>query len=271
MRADPSAMSNRKLSEQLGRFFREPGGCTVIRRDRHKIIMRCIDATTGGSLFIKVYRQERLLSRLRETLGRSRGEHEHLRCERLRELGIPVPAPLGFAADRGGLGLVQQSLYAAEWMEGRGSLRDLAVELFRLRPVDPNLMRALSESLGRFIAGLHAAGVKAYDLNAGNFLVRRAADGSFDVVLVDYEQITFSACISRRRKIGNLAQVSAFLLPLSEQAFEVVCAGYLSAGGKDDRGDLVRIVGARARELAAQWERRLDDRFRRIGEQRSSR
>lgn len=270
MRADPSAMSNREPSEQLGSFFREPAGCTVIRRDRHKVIMRCIDAMTGGPLFIKVYRQERLLSMLRETLGRSRGEREQLRCERLRKLGIPVPAPLGFATDRGGLGLVRQSLYAAAWVEDRGSLRDLAVELFRLRPVDPNLMQALSGSLGRFIAALHRAGVKAYDLNAGNFLVRRAADGSFDLVLVDYEQIAFSAFISRRRKIGNLAQVSAFLLPLSEQTFEGVCAGYLSAGGKDDRGDLVQIVGARARELAAHWEQRLDDRFRRIGEQRST-
>lgn len=270
MRANPSAMSNRELSGQLGRFFREPEECTIIRRDRHKVIMRCIDAMTGGSLFVKVYRQERLLSSLRETLGRSRGEREHLRCVRLRELGIPVPAPLGFAANRDGLGIVRQSLYAAAWVEGSGSLRDLAVELFRLRPVDPDLMQALSASLGRFIAGLHRAGVKAYDLNAGNFLVRRAKDGSFDLILVDYEQTAVSARISRRRKIGNLAQVSAFLLPLSGQAFEGVCAGYISAGGKDDRGDLVRAVGARARELAAQWEQLLDDRFRRIGEQRST-
>jgi tRNA A-37 threonylcarbamoyl transferase component Bud32 len=264
-------MSNQRLSNRLGRYFRESEGCTVIRQDTRKVIMRCGDAGTSSTLFIKVYRAEGLLSSLRNTLGRSRGERELLRGKRLRDLGIPVPEPLGSATDRSRMGLVRRSLYAAAWIEGRSSLRDLAVELFRQLPVDGELMQSLCTSLGRFIARLHAAGVKAYDLNAGNFLLSRTVDGSFDLILVDYEHLAFSGRLTGRRRIGNLAQVSAFLLPLSEQAFKGVCAGYLAAGGKNIHGDLVHVVGVRARELSAQWEQRLDDRFRRIGEQRSPR
>ncbi len=264
-------MSHKELPGSLHRYFLDPSSCTVIREDRAKVIMRCSGAETGSPLFIKIYRQASLSRSIRETIGRPAGEREYQACCRLRERGIPVPVPMGSAVDRDRLGLVRQSLFAAAWMEDRSSLRDLTVDLFRTLPVDRGLMDSLSGSLGRFVARLHAQGVKAYDLNAGNFLVRRKMDGSFELLLVDYEQIAFSGSISRRRKLGNLAQVSALLLPLSERAFEGVCAGYIAADGDGHHGALASEVGVRARELAAMWEQKLDERFRRIGEQRSPR
>lgn len=254
----------------LQRLFRDPAGCTIVRQDCRKIIMKC-GSGSGRPLFIKLFRQGGLFTALRDTVSRSAGDRELRTCLRLRDRGIPVPEPIGSARDRDRMGLVQQSLYAASWMEATVSLRDLAVDLFRTRPVDRALMKALCGSLGRFVALLHAQGVKAYDLNAGNFLVRREEHGSFQILLVDYEHIGFSRLLSRKRRIGNLAQVSAFLLPLSELSCEEVCAGYGSVAGTDGPDGLAAEVGARARELAALWERKLDDRFRRIEEQRNPR
>jgi hypothetical protein len=251
-------------------FFDDRRGCTVLREDRHKTILRC-DAhlDTDGPLFIKIYRYRGMAHALRETLFGHRAARDLRTGRRLAAARIPVPAPVGAAADRTSWGLVRRSLLAARWVEDMRSLRDLVIPLFDRPNESGPVVSALADALGRFVANLHRSGVLCRDLNSGNFLVRRETDGTFRILLVDHESVRFVRRIPARHRTGNLADVAAILLPLGPDTPRMLCAAYLEHGGRELE-ELVLTVHEQAVNLLARREQDLDARFARISEARRS-
>lgn len=257
------------MQDILRGILREPGGI-IIRRDQRKIILkRNADGDLAFPLFIKIYQEGGIFRSLRETLSGSAGERELRISRKLAADGVPVPEPIGSATERSAAGLVTRSLFAARWMEDMTSLSDYARRLNQTGRADDAVMDALCRSLGAFVAGLHDHGVLTRDMNTGNFLVRRSDAGAFNILLVDFEGVDIVRTVPRKRRIANLTQIAAFLLPLERNAAERICAAYAAAGGSFlALPRLTREVHARSLRLSELWKQKLDERFGKIQEMR---
>lgn len=140
---------------------------------------------------------------------RTRGFAEFRLLARLRELGLPAPAPVAARYLRVGLH------YTAELLTQRiEPARTLAQWLH-----DGKLDAALAARVGALIARFHAAGVDHADLNAHNVL-----DGPNGLWLVDFDRGKIRAQGADWR-LANLARLKRSLLKLGaaagdEPAFE---------------------------------------------------
>ncbi len=255
----------------LRSFFYDHAGCSILRQDKFKIILKC--ATRGCApfpLFVKIYKTHGFPSSLRDALGFSSGTRSLCVARRLAGMGIPVPRPYGAIVHRNRLGWASGSLFATEWMEHMQSLRAFALDVFRNGPTDIDVLALLNNAVGRFVALLHNEGVRSKDLNDGNFLVRRLEDGSFQIMLIDYEQVKLVRSFKTKWRLGNLAQVAACMLSYDEDAPDRICAGYASAVAGFSAATLAREVRIRALSVRARWKRTLDSRFDQIGALRTS-
>jgi tRNA A-37 threonylcarbamoyl transferase component Bud32 len=253
---------------QFERFFHDPAGCTVIRQDRHKVLLRCDgEPGTDGPLCVKIYRCSGPAQSIRETLSGSRAARDLHVCRQLAARDIAVPEPLGAVTDRTSWGGVRRSIFATRWVSDMESLRDIAVPLAKETGKKAPLIASLCTALGHFIATLHGRGIYSSDLNEGNLMIRRHPDGIHRVLLVDFEGVRFLRTISRKRRLANLAPVTAFLLPLGPEIPGLLCAAYAAAVGSAP-DDLLPAVRERAMAILARRKQELDARFTQIGQLR---
>ncbi len=180
---------------------------------------------------------------------------------RLRSAGIDVPEAVGAAVWKGPGGQIDRSLFATLWIADMFPLKEYAV----LRNGSPSLigsaLHELNRALGRQIAILHENGIKPHDVNSGNFLVRPRGTGGFDIMLVDLEGIRFACRVSEKRRIANLAQLAACMLPLTGSAAEEICAGYAAVIPSRGTPGFLCSVHDRARSILSQWENNLNASF----------
>lgn len=264
-----SAANVNTRSRLLARYFLKRDGAVVLRQDRARTILRCdTSPDIGAPLFIKIYHRGGIGEALRSVPRGSAGERSYRTGCRLAAAGIPVPEPYGAATERGPLGLASRSLAASVWVGDMVSLRDHAIPLFGKVPAGDPAVRALGRSLGRFIALLHERRIWAPDLNAGNFLVRQEPDASFRVLLADHDDIRFVRTITDKRRLANLSQVAAFLLPLGPGGPDDLCDGYLADRAMSDPERLRREVRKRAATMLQRWEDGMNARFERIADAR---
>jgi len=264
-------MSDSSPSDVLRGLFHDRAACSTLRQDKYKIILKCAaPGRTSFPLFVKIYQPRGLLGSLRDSLGFSGGSRSLRMARRLAGLGIPVPRPYGAITNVNRIGWPSGSLFAAEWMEHMVPLREFTRDASRKGAQEQDVFAPLNHSLGRFVALLHNKGVRSKDLNDGNFLVRRSDDGSFQIMLIDYEYTELVRSFKLKWRLGNLAQVTACMLPFGEHAPEQVCAGYASAITGFPADALAREVRARAVSLLARWKKNIDSRFDQIEARRTS-
>ncbi|HTO05574.1 MAG TPA: phosphotransferase [Myxococcota bacterium] len=109
----------------------------------------------------------------------------------------------------------------------------------------------LADALGGLLALAHRRGVYHADLKANNVVWRPGEPA----VLLDYGRVRFSARVSRRRRVKNLAQLNAALPDLVPAALrERALAAYLAGSETgDEPGALRRDVIAESLRRAHRW------------------
>ena len=181
-----------------------------------------------GDAVIRHYRRGGLIGRVIRDLYLWTGEdanrafREFRLLARLRELGLPVPAPLAAGYARAGLFYradlmtmaIPDSRTLAQWLAaGQGSDFDWT-------------------GLGRLLARFHAAGAFHADLNAHN--VMRDGDGALWLIDFDRGELRSPALDWQRANLQRLAR-SLRKLGFDGEALAVAWsalgAGYVEAGG----------------------------------------
>lgn len=149
---------------------RGPGAGPILRRTPDRACW------CEGDEFLKSFRARSIWRRLFDA---RRVRLELAAAGRLRELGVPVPAPLGAARRRDAGGRVHR-LARFERLEGCDLERVLE------RGLDPARGERLAASLGAALAKLHGAGLRHTDLHPGNLAVLEPNEA---IALLDLRQV----------------------------------------------------------------------------------
>ena len=250
--------------QSLISFFHDQTGCSILRKDRNKILLRAHGGRTAD-LFIKIFLYPNLHSRVQSCRLLGGGQELNI-CRRLRSLGVPTPDPVGYAIERTWFGWPRRSLYAAKWVNDAHTLQDLIIHNNDWGEEDrSDQLGDLTLALGRFVATLHDKGVVPKDLTAGNLMVRQLTGGRFEFLLVDYERIRFWRRVPRSKCLKSLSQVGAFLLPFFADAARSLSRGYVEIRKDLDLHELSVQVKQHSQDQMKMWLSKTDDRFSKIG------
>jgi tRNA A-37 threonylcarbamoyl transferase component Bud32 len=187
------------------------GGARVLKDARRSALTRQTLDTPAGSepVIVKQYRLGRWPERLKNLLRRPRPLSAWVAGNGLRVRGFEVAEPLALLLR--GRGVLAREAYIVMRDMGDDARADLVV----LRRYAGDLDRAardeklrLVRAAARLFRRLHAADVYHGDLKAVNLFVSHGARGP-RIVLADYDRVRFGATVSRRRRVKNLAQLSA--------------------------------------------------------------
>ncbi|MDY6793195.1 MAG: hypothetical protein SWH54_18155 [Thermodesulfobacteriota bacterium] len=280
------------MKKIFSKIINNYSGCTVIRKDEEKVILKVPNEISGGNdLFVKIYLFPNKWKRFYNFAGLKKGGFRDYRVSRkLISHGVDVPDPVGAYNDMGIAGFPRRSLFASKWIKDAISVRDLMVryvagksntgdQILRRKkekglydgenkdlcgPLSRGDLKKLSNSLGEFIAFLQKKRIYCNDLNAGNFLVRISDHSRFHFLLIDYEGISFIRPISRRRRIFNLSQIAAFMSVVDDNASHNLCQGYVKIQRQVDLKKLTCEVKEKSKKLEENWKKKLDDKFDKI-------
>jgi tRNA A-37 threonylcarbamoyl transferase component Bud32 len=188
------------------------GGKDVLKRGKRSDLTRqraALGATSRG-VVVKGYKIGGWTRRLESLVRRSRPVAAWVAGNGLLLRGFAAAEPYGLVLRR--VGPFSSEAYLV--MEDLGEERraDLVV-LHRyartLATAEIAEKRALVLEAARFVRALHAAGVYHADLKAVNLFVRERRGTAPEIVCADYDRVVFDRPVSERRRIKNLAQLSA--------------------------------------------------------------
>ncbi|MEN8183543.1 MAG: lipopolysaccharide kinase InaA family protein, partial [Myxococcota bacterium] len=176
------------------------GRGTVLRRSRHGAVTR-VDFD-GESLCVKQYGDTGSRRRLKDLIRRPRAERAWRAARRLRDLGLATPEALALVEDGGARYLVMRFLpdglpldrLLQERLVGGSSSEGRAAR------------RRMLRDLGRWLRGIHDAGVYHDDWSAKNILAAER-DGCWSFFLLDLESVVPHKGLNRRRRMKNLGQI----------------------------------------------------------------
>lgn len=171
--------------------------------------------------------------------------------ERLATLGIPAPRLAAYGVE--GLNpATRRSFVLTESLE---DTEDLAEFLARTPPLAFEARVELTRELARLAGGLHAAGIAHQDLYLTHFRLRRQADGTPELFLIDLHRARTERAPARRWILKDLAALrfSTLALPLTH--------GDLARFWRTYQGQVRWPVG---REAERALRRRIEDRALRV-------
>lgn len=209
-------------------FWRDAAALEEVTGGRGSV---CFLRTEQGSWVLRHYRRGGLIARISADsylwLGaaRTRSFVEWRLLARLRELELPVPAPIAAGYVRSGL-TYRADLITAE-VPGARTLADWMLA----DSVSADAWRRV----GRTVAAFHAHGVHHADLNAHNILLSGAPDAP-DVYLIDFDRGRIRARGAWERQV--LERLHRSLQKISRQrnaAFGVEQWGWLLEGLQSPR------------------------------------
>jgi tRNA A-37 threonylcarbamoyl transferase component Bud32 len=164
---------------------------------------------------VKVFYDGRPLIKLRNRLGLSKARRAFRHGAELARRGVGCPAMIGYAVDpASGFALLVTELAEHvrldNWVEQNGA--------------EP----AAAQALGLFIRQMHDAGVTHKDLSLRNLLVRATA-GTYDFLLLDYEDARFFNAVSEKQRLDNLHHLhERSLAVVPENILKAFLAAYLN-------------------------------------------
>ena len=145
--------------------------------------------------------------------------------------GIDTPCPVGYIVFRR-RGLLHSSYFISFQTEGE--------TLYALGKQPLEETADIFRALGRYVAGLHIAGVWHGDLSPGNILYRR--DGSkIRFCLLDINRMRFGP-VSVRKGCANFARLWG-----NEAAFRLMAEAYAEVRGTDPETCVRQVLKERAR------------------------
>jgi tRNA A-37 threonylcarbamoyl transferase component Bud32 len=150
--------------------WRQSGCLAVVKDSPHRAIYRV--RLPELDIHIKQYRPQGLRSRVRELLRPNKAHREANLAAEIRRRGISTPEPLAWGLEQDRFGR------SAGWLITRTALGTSLLALLEMEHRDdpPTLIHRSAEQLGRFVAALHAAGIRHHDLHPGNILVHMTQD-----------------------------------------------------------------------------------------------
>lgn len=163
----------------------------------------------GRSVVVKQFRGDAWWERAKNALRPPRAVQSWVAGNGLLVRGFDAAEPLALVLRGRGVSL-REAFVVMEDL-GDGTRADLVV-LQRyagdLPPESRSEKRALLRAAALLVRRLHAAGVYHGDLKAVNLFLR-GAPGDGRLVLADYDRVEFDRPVTLRRRVKNLAQLSA--------------------------------------------------------------
>lgn len=203
--------------------------------DKRNQVRRFIVTLDGRSqtIIVKRFKRPNVLQTLSySTLWRNKAEKAYLYAERLLQMGIDTPRPLGAVTLRNGIGLVSQYFFA--------SSEDTAPSCLCLRDGTSDDPDGLIGALAEYLITLHEKGFLHGDTNLSNFLYRRSDDGRYTFSVIDINRSTFlDHPATRREALANLFRLT-HVRPLLER----LIGQYARRRGWDEREALADVTHA---------------------------
>jgi tRNA A-37 threonylcarbamoyl transferase component Bud32 len=163
----------------------------------------------GRSVIVKQYRCASLVERVKNAVRRPRAVAAWVAGNGLLVRHLPAAEPLALVLAGRGPALSEAFLVMEDLGEdARADLVALARYAGALDAAARREKRELVLAAARLVRELHAGGVYHGDLKAVNLFVRESAKGP-RIVLADYDRVEFDRVVSTRRRVKNLAQLSA--------------------------------------------------------------
>ena len=187
------------------------GGSGVLKdAERSALTRQRIDLPEGArTVIVKQYRCAALGERLKNAVRRPRAVSAWLAGNGLLVRRFDAAVPLALATRGGGIAMSEAFVVMEDLGEdARCDLVVLAKFAGALDAQGRREKRDLVTSAARLFRRLHEAGVYHGDLKAVNLFLRHGA-GAPHIVLADYDRVEFDREVARRRRIKNLAQLSA--------------------------------------------------------------
>lgn len=189
----------RAFIERLPQAFAQGEG-EVLYDKRNQI--RKFQLGNGQVIIVKRYKRPNAFQRLcYSTFWQNKAEKAYHFADRLLQLGIETPAPLGALTLTNRFGLVEQYYFA--------SSEDTNQECMILAK-EPQLQdrEALGDALGAFLVKIHQKGFLHGDTNLANILYRKEDDG-YHFSVIDTNRSTFlDRPASHQECINNLSRLS---------------------------------------------------------------
>ncbi|GEM_PF-487113 len=152
---------------------------------------------------VKEFRWRGPVHALKGLFRRTQGLRAFCNGQLLQDRGIAAAQPLALIRHR------HRGLIRVEWIIMEVIPAALELDRHILKRIQNNWTRAernrLVRSLARVIGQMHSKGIFHSDLKTCNILVREDSDPGFS--LVDYDDITVTHTVPRKRRIKNLVQI----------------------------------------------------------------
>jgi tRNA A-37 threonylcarbamoyl transferase component Bud32 len=218
------------------------GRAVVVKQAAHRSVFRVL--LPDLDVFVKHYPAADKRSWLRGLWRPSKARGEHDKAIELAIRGVATVEPLAYAeaAGRGASCLVTRTLPDACPLN-----TFLTVGLPAERePRRSRLRRWVAVALGRFLAGLHDAGVTHADLHPGNLLLSFGPEGEPLLHLIDLHAVRLGPPLSEAERLANLAVLNRWFMLRSSPSDRLRCWRAYEAArrGGPAHGD----AGARAVE-----------------------
>lgn len=172
----------------------------------------------GETLIVKRYKRPNIVQRIAYTwFEPSKAERAYVFAGILRDRGISTPHEVAYIEQSSGGMLLDSYFVSAEcdWPALREPLERSGFD------------RTLATALARYLVSLHERDIAHGDLNLGNVLYHRQADGTYAFALIDTNRSHF-APLSRRDCLHNLMRLT-YIRPL----MQFVAHEYAAARGWD--------------------------------------
>lgn len=224
---NPTYRAYEAFVDRIPEIFKEEG--KTIYKARNEIKLFEID---GCLINVKQFKVPLFVNRVIYSVLRvPKAVRAYENAQILLSKGVETPQPIGYILFRRG-GLLHTSYFISFQVEGEA--------LYELGKQPLEQTADIFTALGRYIAGLHKAGVWHADLSPGNILYRRIG-GEIRFCLLDINRMQFGP-VSVRKGCMNFARLWG-----KEAAFRLMAAAYAEARGADPESCVRRVLKARAR------------------------
>ncbi|MBM4311562.1 MAG: hypothetical protein FJ119_11550 [Deltaproteobacteria bacterium] len=210
---------------------------------------------TGRTYFIKVYRYQKISTRLRHIFRLSQGEKEWHQGTEAARRGMRIPAYLALGTRREGL-KVHEDYCISEFREGLMLPTDWLADssLLEKHGGREAFLHTFSQAFGAEVRRLHDVALYHREMKPGNLYLEESEDGLLSIGFLDGKHITVLSQPSEKQRIINLLRTFRMWEPeMRKHALPRICQkwfleGYLGEASKGMAGqvwrDLARMLRA---------------------------
>ncbi|MBM4311525.1 MAG: hypothetical protein FJ119_11355 [Deltaproteobacteria bacterium] len=154
-------------------------------------------------LFVKWFKKPDALQRIKHLFVASKALAEWRNLRMLEERGLPCARALAFFETRS-RGLLSQACLVTQCIDGAQALNRFS----GLAALTAQQRFGLTRQLARLSATMHSAGMISRDYHAGNIVIRPAADGGFELFLIDLHSARVRKKARAAHIISDLAKIA---------------------------------------------------------------